>query len=79
MCIISGVGGVGGGGNFLLWCQLSVLILILYPISGGIFFSLGSAFCALILYSFCPCATAVARKRSQSFCQKCKWQVTCPA
>ena len=23
-----------------------------------------------------PCVTAVARKRSRSFCQKCRWQVT---
>ena len=29
-----------------------------------------------ILYPFHPCVTAVARKRSQSSCQKCRWQVT---
>ena len=27
-------------------------------------------------YSFHPRVTAVARKRSRSFCQKCRWQVT---
>ena len=26
--------------------------------------------------SFPPCVTAVAHKRPQSFCQKCRWQVT---
>ena len=27
-------------------------------------------------YPFCPRVTAVAHKRSRSFCQKCRWQVT---
>ena len=27
-------------------------------------------------YPFHPCVTAVARKKSQSFCQKCRWPVT---
>ena len=30
----------------------------------------------LFRYPFHPCVTAVARKRSRSFCQKCRWQVT---
>ena len=30
----------------------------------------------LFWYPFHPCVTAVARKRSRSFCQKCRWQVT---
>ena len=30
----------------------------------------------LIRCPFHPCVTAVARKRPQSFCQKCRWQVT---
>ena len=30
----------------------------------------------LFRYPFHPRITAVARKRSQSFCQKCRWQVT---
>ena len=30
----------------------------------------------LIWCPFNPCVTAMARKRPQSFCQKCRWQVT---
>ena len=30
----------------------------------------------LFRYPFHPRVTAVARKRSRSFCQKCRWQVT---
>ena len=30
----------------------------------------------LFQYPFYPCVTAVACKRSWSFCQKCRWQVT---
>ena len=30
----------------------------------------------LFRYLFHPCVTTVARKRSRSFCQKCRWQVT---
>ena len=30
----------------------------------------------LFQYPFHPCVTAVAHKRSRSFCQKCRWQVT---
>ena len=30
----------------------------------------------LLHYPFHSPVTAVARKRSQSFCQKCRWQVT---
>ena len=29
-----------------------------------------------VCYPFHPRVTAVARKRSRSFCQKCRWQVT---
>ena len=37
----------------------------------------GSAFCALISLPVPPpCYAQVARKRSRSFCQKCRWQVT---
>ena len=37
----------------------------------------GSTFCAdSFWYPFHPHATTVAHKRSQSFCQKCRWQVT---
>ena len=46
--------------------------------SGGrIFFSRVDFPCWLLFrYSFHPRVTAVARKRSRSFCQKCRWQVT---
>ena len=46
--------------------------------SGGrIFFSRVDFLCRLIFrYPFLPRVTAVARKRSRSFCQKCRWQVT---
>ena len=43
----------------------------------GIFFSRVNFLCWLLLrYQFHPCVTAVVCKRSQSFCQKCRWQVT---
>ena len=46
--------------------------------SGGrIFFSRVDFLCWLLFrYPFHPRVTAVACKRSQSFCQKCSWQVT---
>ena len=46
--------------------------------SGGrIFFSRVNFLCWLLFrYLFHPRVTAVARKRSRSFCQKCRWQVT---
>ena len=46
--------------------------------SGGrIFFSRVNFLCWLLFrYPFHPRVTAVVRKRSQSFCQKCRWQVT---
>ena len=45
--------------------------------SGGrIFFSRVNYLCWLLFrYPFHPRVTAVARKRSRSFCQKCRWQV----
>ena len=43
--------------------------------SGKIFFSWVNFLCWLISVSVYPHITAVARKRSQPFCQKCKWQV----
>ena len=43
----------------------------------GDFSSPGSAFCADFYFSMLhPCVPAVAHKRSQPLCQKCKWQVT---
>ena len=46
--------------------------------SGGrIFFSRVDFLCWLLFrYPFHPRVTAVAHKRSLSFCQKCRWQVT---
>ena len=46
--------------------------------SGGrIFFSRVDFLCWLLFrYPFHPCVTTVARKKSRSFCQKCRWQVT---
>ena len=42
-----------------------------------IFFSRVSFLSWLVFrYLFHPCVTTVACKRSQSFCQKCRWQVT---
>ena len=42
-----------------------------------IFFSRVDFLCWLLFwYLFHPCVTAVAHKRSWSFCQKCRWQVT---
>ena len=45
--------------------------------SGRIFFSRVDFWCWLLFrYLFHPCVTAVARKRSWSFCRKCRWLVT---
>ena len=46
--------------------------------SGGrIFFSCVNFLCWLLFrYPFHTRVTSVARKRSRSFCQKCRWQVT---
>ena len=45
--------------------------------TAGEFSSPGSTFCAdSFRYPFHPRVTAVARKKSRSFCQKCRWQVT---
>ena len=46
--------------------------------SGGrIFFSSVDFLCWLLFrYPFHPRVTTVARKKSRSFCQKCRWQVT---
>ncbi len=42
-----------------------------------IFFSRIDCLCWLLFrYPFHPRVTTVARKRSRSFCQKCRWQVT---
>ena len=42
----------------------------------SIFFSKVNFLCWLLFqYLFHPCVTTVARKRPQSFCQKCRWQI----
>ena len=44
--------------------------------AAGEFSSPGSTFCALLFrYPFHRRVTAISRKRSRSFCQKCRWQV----
>ena len=44
---------------------------------GRIFVSRVHCLCWLLFrYPFHPRVTAVARKRTRSFCQKCRWQVT---
>ena len=44
---------------------------------GRIFFSRVDFLCWLLFrYQFHPRVTAVARKKSRSICQKCRWQVT---
>ena len=44
---------------------------------GRIFFSRVDFLCWLLFrYPFHPRVTTVARKKSRSFCQKCRWQVT---
>ena len=51
---------------------LKMIILSLYR-----FFSMVDFLCWLLFrYPFHPRVTAVTRKRSRSFCQKCRWQVT---
>ena len=46
-------------------------------IPGRFFFSRVNFLCwFLFRYPFHPRVTAVTRKRSRSFCQKCRWQVT---
>ena len=46
--------------------------------TAGEFSSPGSTFCADSYFGIrsTPVFTAVARKKSRSFCQKCRWQVT---
>ena len=46
--------------------------------TAGEFSSPGSTFCAdsYFRYPFHARVTTVARKKSRSFCQKCRWQVT---
>ena len=54
-----------------------VLRAMPWPLYGGLHNSMVNFLCWLLFQClFHPRVTAVARKRSQSFCQKCRWQVT---
>ena len=65
----------GGGDSSVFSCQTRD-----WKVAGvaGEFSSPGSTFCADSYFGIrsIPRVTAVAHKRSQSFCQKCRWQVT---
>ena len=64
------------GARIAQWLELQARVRL--P-AGAVreFSSPGSAFCAdLFSYPFHTRVTAVARKRSRSFCQKCRWRVT---
>ena len=53
------------------WVQIPAEVV------GAFFFSRVDFLCWLLFrYPFNPRVTAVAGKRSQSFCQKCRWHVT---
>ena len=58
--------------TLLLRCPAWLLLTQLHQSSPG------STFCADSYFCICstPRVTAVAHKRSRSFCQKCRWQVT---
>ena len=65
------------------WClfasTVSCLLPLSYPCSSGgrILFSRVNFLCWLLFrYTIHPRVTAVARKKSRSFCQKCRWQDT---
>ena len=74
--------GGGGGGGIAQWLERRTRdwkVAGSNPCwSGGrIFFSRVDFLCWLVFrYSFHPRVTAVARERSRSFCQKCRWQIT---
>ena len=56
---------------------LSVIQRYYHRSGWRIFFSRVNFLCWLFLwYQFHPCVTTVAHKRTLSFCQKCRWQVT---
>ena len=73
---------VCGGG--VVWGSVGrvlVVGLILHRGSWKIFFAREIFLCTLIPCLFHPCVTAVACKKTQSSCQKSRWQVTskCPS
>ena len=65
--------------KWLEWWTHDQKVLGSSPSRSGwrIFFSRANFLCGLLLwYLFHPCVTAVACKRSRSFCQNRRWQVT---
>ena len=74
--------GGGGGGGIAQWLERRTRdwkVAGSNPCwnSGRIFFSRVDFLCWLLFrYPFHPRVTTVARKKSRSFCQKCRWQVT---
>ena len=70
--------------TFTFWrlricCSFYLLLVIssCFRSGGRIFFSRVNFLCWLLFwYPVHPCDTAVACKRSRSFCQKCRWQFT---
>ena len=77
-----GGGGGGGGAGIAQWLERRTRdwkVAGSNPCwnGGRIFFSRVDFLCWLLFrYPFHPRVTTVARKRSRSFCQKCRWQVT---
>ena len=75
-------GGGGGGAGIAQWLEHRTRdwkVAGSNPCwnGGRIFFSRVDFLCWLLFrYPFHPRVTAVARKKSRSFCQKCRWQVT---
>ena len=77
-----GGGGGGGGAGIAQWLERRTRdwkVAGSNPCWNGgiIFFSRVDFLCWLLFrYPFHPRVTTVARKKSRSFCQKCRWQVT---
>ena len=75
-------GGGGGGAGIAQWLERRTRdwkVAGSNPCwnGGRIFFSRVDFLCWLLFrYPFHPRVTTVARKKSRSFCQKCRWQVT---
>ena len=73
---------VGGGGGIAQWLERRTRdwkVAGSNPCwnGGRIFFSRVDFLCWLLFrYPFHPRVTTVERKKSRSFCQKCRWQVT---
>ena len=79
---VAGGGGGGGGAGIAQWLEhrtrdWKVAGSNPFWNGGRIFFSRVDFLCWLLFrYPFHPRFTTVARKKSRSFCQKCRWQVT---